>query len=243
MKTGLAVTVIALVSIALSACSGAREEPFAPDTDAGSSESAEVPEETEAPVPQFEAATFGSGGSDFVSSTGYTGNLSFSWTAVKRIELSEAAEMLPACYEKVRAGLTGGATDASLYVYKITGSVTFPTVDGFTWPTEGSPSIVLETDYDPGFNAAHGQSVCGYDSTNGLLPLPAAPAGGTFEFYVEHSVAKIPNNPNGDFVGPLTMGINSYADPAELTSSTLSIAGGPLTCATACRFDLAAPLP
>ena len=161
---------------------------------------------------------------------------------MKRIALNDAAEIFPAFYEMALASLPPGSTDASLYVYKITGSVSFPAVNGFTWPAEASPSIVLETDFDPGFNAPHGQTVCGYDGVNGLLPLPTAPAGGAFEFYVERVVPKTPNNPNGDFTGPLTMGINTLADPSELTSSELSIARA-LTCATACRFDLAAPLP
>lgn len=200
-------------------------------------------EAVETPPPAFGAEPIGSSSVKLFSDGGYEATLDLSWTAIEKVDVEELATFAPQCENNVRTNLAqqNGATQGNAFVYRVSGSVTYPEVNGFTWPEQIAPWMHFERDLPAHMFTQ--QNICNEDFTDSNFTLPSSPVGGAFElFVVPFSIPKTPDNPEGLAPdGPVDYGNASNTPRQAIIDSKVSIQV--TSCDPSCDLFLSVPFP
>ncbi|KJL24862.1 hypothetical protein RL72_01585 [Microbacterium azadirachtae] len=250
MKKSFAAAVLLAGVVALSGCNGgATEQRPVAKADAATLEPTSEPTPTPTPTPEL-FPVIGSFTSDVANDTGYTAKISATWSSLVRLSAADAKAKLPECAKWIDLIYKGGATDGIVYVARVTGTIEYPSVNGFQWPAGEDINLAMTK-----MGSGNAQATCEepyIDKTTGTMP--AAPEGGAFVRTAIWPVSKTPKNPDAELRPAPGSGLASPEVPVQdYINSDLRISTfQKVTCTNAsdvqsaygnaCRFSMPIPV-
>jgi hypothetical protein len=231
MRRGRALSFAALAVLLpwTSACGGGKPAPSptptvaAPPATAGAAAPSETPSPPTSPWgPVVKTTTL-----TITGKGGYKANVTLRWHRFTKIELSS---LYPDCLDIVHTN-NGGPTatpDLAVGAAVVEGTVTYPDVNGFTWPDTLGFSADVEADQD---YACTGRAASGPAE---LLRVSLPSEGPDFSFMFAQAVPRTPDDPQGKFdeshFGDYQVTLNGVV---SITDCTAGAGGDSRTCSVA----------